>query len=132
MVEPRAALVWDLGSRAMFCLRGLSARQRDAPIAHPCPGLQVPAQLSQLGSPRSAGSPEGSVPKPLICAQRCELSPRLSGVDKHLVWTGISFQLFSIQSKHFQALSYLAISSLYLNFLFPHQQLQHEAGQEQV
>lgn len=48
------------------------------------------------------------------------------------MWTGISFQLFSIQSKHFRALSYLAISSLYPNFLFPHQQLQHEAGQEQV
>lgn len=72
------------------------------------------------------------MPKPFICTQRCELSLRLLGVDKRLVRTGISFQLFSIQAKHFQALSYLAISSLYLHFLFHHQQPQHEAGQEQV
>lgn len=57
------------------------------------------------------------MPKPLIGTQRCELGARLPGVDKCL--PGVSFQLFIIQSKCFQALSYLAISSLYLHFLSP-------------
>lgn len=107
-----------------------SVQHGGVPIAHSCPGLQVSAQLSQLGWPWPVGSPEGGVPKPLICTQRCELGAWLSGVDKHL--SGVSFQLFSIQPQHFQALSSLDISRLYLHFPFPHQQLLHESGHEQV
>lgn len=107
-----AVLLQDL----VLSSHGLPALTKVLPLLNPA--------LASRSLLWPAGRLEGRVPKPLRCAQRCELAAQLQGEDMQM--SGVCFQLLSLQSEHFLVLSYLAVFYPWLHFSVPHQQLQDE------